>query len=226
MSQFVKIAAASLLASLLHSQANAAIVSLTGNGNFSNLQNCNGCDIYNNGNSLDMSGRNNSTLIITDISKSFATSANDVTIGRITWTNNASSNTDQNFSVNYTFTLSFTSPSNSSDFQSFNLNIQQPTNPPGDSVFNISNASLANLGPFNLNGVTVSDLHFSETGDGAYNGSTWTNPEGGTSTLYIEAVFTAAVPEPSTWAMMILGFAGVGFMGYRRRKGTMASAAA
>ncbi len=25
------------------------------------------------------------------------------------------------------------------------------------------------------------------------------------------------VPEPSTWAMMILGFAGVGFMAYRRR---------
>jgi hypothetical protein len=28
---------------------------------------------------------------------------------------------------------------------------------------------------------------------------------------------TAAVPEPSTWAMMILGFAGVGFLAYRRR---------
>jgi hypothetical protein len=27
----------------------------------------------------------------------------------------------------------------------------------------------------------------------------------------------AAVPEPSTWAMMLLGFAGVGFMAYRRR---------
>jgi len=27
-----------------------------------------------------------------------------------------------------------------------------------------------------------------------------------------------AVPEPSTWAMMIPGFAGVGFMTYRRRK--------
>jgi PEP-CTERM motif len=26
-----------------------------------------------------------------------------------------------------------------------------------------------------------------------------------------------AVPEPSTWAMMILGFVGVGFMTYRRR---------
>ena len=27
----------------------------------------------------------------------------------------------------------------------------------------------------------------------------------------------AAVPEPSTWAMMILGFLGVGFMSYRKR---------
>jgi PEP-CTERM motif len=27
----------------------------------------------------------------------------------------------------------------------------------------------------------------------------------------------SGVPEPSTWAMMILGFAGVGFMAYRRR---------
>jgi hypothetical protein len=26
----------------------------------------------------------------------------------------------------------------------------------------------------------------------------------------------SGVPEPSTWAMMILGFAGVGFMAYRR----------
>jgi hypothetical protein len=27
----------------------------------------------------------------------------------------------------------------------------------------------------------------------------------------------AAVPEPSTWAMMILGFFGVGFTAYRRK---------
>ena len=33
-----------------------------------------------------------------------------------------------------------------------------------------------------------------------------------------------AVPEPSTWAMMILGFAGVGFMAYRRRNQTAALA--
>jgi hypothetical protein len=34
----------------------------------------------------------------------------------------------------------------------------------------------------------------------------------------------SAVPEPSTWAMMILGFCGVGFMAYRRRGGATATA--
>jgi hypothetical protein len=28
----------------------------------------------------------------------------------------------------------------------------------------------------------------------------------------------SGVPEPSTWAMMILGFTGIGFMAYRKRK--------
>jgi hypothetical protein len=36
--------------------------------------------------------------------------------------------------------------------------------------------------------------------------------------LYTVGAMTAAVPEPSTWAMMILGFAGVGSLAYRRRK--------
>jgi PEP-CTERM motif len=35
---------------------------------------------------------------------------------------------------------------------------------------------------------------------------------------------TAAVPEPSTWAMMILGFVGMGAMTYRRRKSAMLAA--
>jgi hypothetical protein len=36
---------------------------------------------------------------------------------------------------------------------------------------------------------------------------------------------TAVVPEPSTWAMMLLGFAGLGFAGYRssRRAGVIAA---
>nr|WP_271604928.1 PEPxxWA-CTERM sorting domain-containing protein [Bradyrhizobium sp. CCBAU 11434] len=38
-------------------------------------------------------------------------------------------------------------------------------------------------------------------------------------------VFTvASVPEPSTWAMMILGFACVGFLTYRRRNSAMRTA--
>jgi hypothetical protein len=41
------------------------------------------------------------------------------------------------------------------------------------------------------------------------------------------AFVVTAVPEPSTWAMMILGFAGIGFMAYRRsRKTTLALTAA
>jgi hypothetical protein len=41
-------------------------------------------------------------------------------------------------------------------------------------------------------------------------GVTGSNREANVSVIY-------AVPEPSTWAMLLLGFAGVGFMAYRRR---------
>jgi hypothetical protein len=40
--------------------------------------------------------------------------------------------------------------------------------------------------------------------------------DGGADTF--TALGVGAVPEPSTWAMMILGFAGVGFLAYRRKK--------
>jgi hypothetical protein len=33
----------------------------------------------------------------------------------------------------------------------------------------------------------------------------------------LDSVTVSAVPEPSTWAMMILGFLGVGFLAYRRK---------
>jgi len=54
---------------------------------------------------------------------------------------------------------------------------------------------------------------------------TFTYDDGGSlnadhpANLGLDTVSVAsAVPEPSTWAMMILGFAGVGFMAYRRTK--------
>jgi PEP-CTERM motif len=34
------------------------------------------------------------------------------------------------------------------------------------------------------------------------------------------------IPEPSTWAMMVLGFAGLGFMGYRTKRASVTAAAA
>jgi PEP-CTERM motif len=208
--------------------ASAAIVSFTGNGTFSNITNCGGgfpgCSVTGGGNVLDMSGGNNSTLTITDVSNSVSTNTNDTEIGRITWVNRPSTRTDQNFNVRYTYALSFTSPSVTSDSQIFNLNITQPTNPPGDNVFNISNLTLSGLGPFTLAGVNVSDIKFSLLGaTGAYNGTDWTNPEGGISTLRLTADFTAAVPEPSTWAMMIIGFAGLALAQSRRRRQTFAA---
>ena len=42
----------------------------------------------------------------------------------------------------------------------------------------------------------------------------WNFEPGGTVELVGVA---AAVPEPSTWAMMILGFAAIGFLAYRRK---------
>jgi hypothetical protein len=43
-----------------------------------------------------------------------------------------------------------------------------------------------------------------------------TTQSGGASTVTFSST-TVATPEPSTWAMMILGFLGVGFMAYRRK---------
>jgi PEP-CTERM motif len=44
------------------------------------------------------------------------------------------------------------------------------------------------------------------------------DPEAGSGFInFIQVTSTGAVPEPSTWAMLLLGFAGIGFMAYRRK---------
>ena len=40
----------------------------------------------------------------------------------------------------------------------------------------------------------------------------------GVATANLDPETTTAVPEPATWAMMALGFAGLGFAGYRKAK--------
>jgi Protein of unknown function (DUF642)/PEP-CTERM motif len=42
---------------------------------------------------------------------------------------------------------------------------------------------------------------------------------GNNAGVLLDAINVAPVPEPSTWAMMILGFASVGVLAYRRRHG-------
>lgn len=76
----------------------------------------------------------------------------------------------------------------------------------GISIFNSSVTSFGQIVPFN------SDLALNA-------GDTITfavSEGGGTQNTGLE-VNIASVPEPSTWAMMILGFCGLGVMAYRRK---------
>jgi hypothetical protein len=60
--------------------------------------------------------------------------------------------------------------------------------------------------------VTITDWYFT------LNGADINTSSGGTNFGAGTVVYTAPpVPESSTWAMMIFGFAGIGFMAYRRK---------
>ena len=75
-------------------------------------------------------------------------------------------------------------------------------------------------------------IDFTKTGANGYVGNTTVNfdtsdfmlrvtdtltvPAGSTVTAVENSFVQVAIPEPSTWAMMLLGFAGLGFVGYRK----------
>jgi hypothetical protein len=48
-------------------------------------------------------------------------------------------------------------------------------------------------------------------------GYTLADSQGSIGADYTSFVAVSGVPEPSTWAMMLLGFAGLGFLAYRRK---------
>ena len=75
-----------------------------------------------------------------------------------------------------------------------------------------------NLGGFNLDvkGTGTATLTGFDPTFGNFDLTTQSASGGGTFTFSSTTV-VAPVPEPSTWAMMILGFVGVGFMAYRRK---------
>ena len=69
-----------------------------------------------------------------------------------------------------------------------------------DLVFSIANATIADVTAGNPINIFVADVFSGQTG----NTGRWT-------------LALPSVPEPSTWAMLLLGFAGIGFMAYRRK---------
>jgi PEP-CTERM motif len=82
-------------------------------------------------------------------------------------------------------------------------------------AFSFSNESLGNGSNFfgfqGVNGESIASITMSFNSTGIDD----------VRQIRLDETVTAAVPEPSTWAMMILGFLGVGFMAYRRKSGTL-----
>ena len=70
---------------------------------------------------------------------------------------------------------------------------------------------------------TTSDYSLTyQLGPTSYGGDTYT--ELVNFELLYRNVTVQAAPEPSTWAMMLVGFAGLGYLGYRRRRDFAATA--
>ncbi|MGH6799312.1 MAG: PEP-CTERM sorting domain-containing protein [Roseiarcus sp.] len=79
---------------------------------------------------------------------------------------------------------------------------------------------------FSIGGGAVVDLFSNGVGfgpPGAVFGVAVANSD--TALDYVSAGVTASTPEPSTWAMMLLGFAGLAFAGYRASRKAAAVAA-
>jgi hypothetical protein len=241
MNKVLTAAAVGLVTALLSSQAGAVTVTGTGVGTFTGESGCTGfnCGITTSGGNSTIKfggdsgfGSDPSTIraVTTNISIPTLTSGNgnDVRIGELIWTNNETVGATSNpISFTYNFVLSFSAPGVGGDSESFSLVFTQPVNPTADKVGGLSIAAgTAGLGPLTIGGVLVSDIHFSllaPTAHGeSFSNGVWINPEDNVSQLVLTADFTAAVPEPSTWAMMILGFFGVGFMAYRRKSSDVA----
>jgi hypothetical protein len=83
-------------------------------------------------------------------------------------------------------------------------------------------APTANLLSFSISNETESDLIFSTGGSPSVLFAADVVGKDGNTGAVGGSTVVASVPEPSTWAMMVLGFLGIGFMTYRQRKHKMA----
>lgn len=218
-------AAAMTVALACAGAASAATVAYTSDGSWGATNCTSGCQYQ--GNTFQIgsgAGSNDSKLIITDFSANFSTDAT-MRLGQITWENRATTTTDTSFNLVYALELNFSQPSNlPPDTTNFTFLIQQPTNPPGDSVSNM-NIGIPNIGPFALAGVTISNIRWviSSAGSGStFNSATgqWYNPEGNNATIQLVADFKATpVPEPASFAILGAGLLGLAAARRARREG-------
>jgi hypothetical protein len=108
----------------------------------------------------------------------------------------------------------------------------------GHSNFDIANFTTVGTLDLNLSGVDTPGTDFVGTGTASvfldYITANPTNTgvlqsngplTGSITYTYTLPTETLAVPEPSTWAMMLLGFAGLGYFGYKAWRGTGLAAA-
>jgi len=155
-----------------------------------------------------------------------STIAGGITIGgmNLVYTPNSAS-TGVPSSINLgTLTLS---GSGSADLTGALLTIMVTSTPPGTSgslpAGSISGTvtGTTSLGSINFapGGITLGDFFYTVTNSPL---SIVSIPSGGVTTIQ---GFVASVPEPSTWAMMLIGFGAIGFAARRRRSQVLAQVA-
>jgi hypothetical protein len=120
----------------------------------------------------------------------------DFTDGRTTWTSSSSS------------PIEFAITTDAHGIASWQIDI---TDPHRDEIITQSSSYAGTGGVLDSTNLYNNYVAYSYA-PGNSNGE-----QGVQGTWTATAALTTDVPEPSTWAMMILGFAGIGFMAYRRK---------
>jgi hypothetical protein len=174
------------------------------------------------------------TVSLTSLQNNPTSDASEVSGIQITFANSFSGQTLTNsagqlinINSNHTFTLDNTDSITHWGLEASgkSLSLETVGGPVGGQPFDL----IIGSGPYtNANSsITGKDPQIQNTGTFTITGSGFTSNElitgvefqlGTDPNSYQAGTFTAAVPEPSTWAMMILGFCGIGFMAYRRKQ--------